>query len=167
MRLLKLPAQCEAGLGFAVVAGEVKSLAQESQRSAEHIAKIISNLQENSNLITKAVEESSREARDGNAAVADAFTAFTEIAGQVDEISKSTGEVAGASEEEAASVEEITASLSEIAGFSKKIEEEAVGVAAGSEETSSALDQISNAVNLSVQALAQITSEMEHFKTEK
>ncbi|PKL59674.1 MAG: methyl-accepting chemotaxis protein [Methanomicrobiales archaeon HGW-Methanomicrobiales-4] len=157
----------DAGLGFAVVAGEVKSLAQESQRSAEHIASIINNLQKNSNQITQAVEESSREARDGNIAVAEAFRSFTEIAKQVDEISKSMGEVAGASEEEAASVEEISASLSEIADFSKKIVGEAVGVAAGTEETSSALDQISNAINLSVQSLTQINQDMEHFKTEK
>ncbi|HWQ65719.1 MAG TPA: methyl-accepting chemotaxis protein [Methanospirillum sp.] len=156
----------DAGRGFAVVAGEVKSLAQDSQRSAEHIASIITNLQKNSDQITQAVEESSKEARDGNTAVTDAFTAFTEIAKQVDEISKSMSEVAGASEEEAASVEEISASLSEIADFSKRIEDEAVGVAAGTEETSSALNQISNAVNLSVQALGQINQEMDRFKTE-
>lgn len=157
----------DAGLGFAVVAGEVKSLALESQKSAEHIATIITDLQKNSNQITLAVEESAREARDGNTAVADAFTAFTEIARQVDEISQSMAEVAGASEEEAASVEEISASLSEIAEFSKSIEDEAVGVAAGTEETSSALDQISTAVNLSVQALTQINQEMDHFKAER
>jgi methyl-accepting chemotaxis protein len=156
----------EAGLGFAVVAGEVKTLAQESQQSAEHITSIINNLQENSKQITRAVEETSQEARNGNSAVSEAFNAFTEIARQVDEISKSMGEVAGASEEEAASVEEIAASLSEIAEFAKKIEDEAVGVAAGSEETASALDQISNAINHSVQALAKINQEMEHFKTE-
>ena len=33
----------EAGMGFAVVANEVKTLAQESQGSAENIAKIISS----------------------------------------------------------------------------------------------------------------------------
>lgn len=101
-----------------------------------------------------AVEEISNEANEGNIAVSKALTAFTEIARQVDDISKSMSEVAGALEEEAASVEEITVSLSEIAEFARKIEDEAVDVAAVSEESFSALDQISDAVNQSVKSLA-------------
>ncbi len=155
----------EAGLGFAVVAGEVKSLAQESQKSAEHIAAIISTLQTKTDQIYETVKHSSEEAESGNKAVSETLTVFQNIARLVADIATNMEQIAAASEEEAASVEEITASVSEMGTFSRETEDIAVSVSSATEETSAALDQISKAVNEASQSIYLISAEMNKFRT--
>lgn len=156
----------EAGLGFAVVAGEVKNLAQEAQESAEHINKMISDLKQNTREISQGVALSTQEAKAGNTAVNETMKVFDEIVSLIDEIATRVEQVAAATEEEAASVQEITANITEMKQFSSNIEDLALGVSAASEETTAALDQISNAVNDASVSISKISGEMDIFKTE-
>jgi methyl-accepting chemotaxis protein len=103
----------EAGLGFAVVAAEVKELANESQKSAENIALIISDLQKKSGAMAKAVQNSIIEVKSGNTAVGETLAVFNEIVESISTINSNMSEVAAASEEQAASVEEVTATVNE------------------------------------------------------
>ena len=157
----------EAGRGFAVVAGEVKILAQESQKSAEHIGTIISELQKQTNQVGAVVKNSAEEAEAGNKAVNETLSVFNDIVKEVSDIALSIEEVAATSEEEAASVEEVTASIIEMGNFTKEIEDIATGVAASSEETSAALNQISDAVSSSSKAIYHISTQMDKFQTRK
>ncbi|MDD1724475.1 MAG: methyl-accepting chemotaxis protein [Methanospirillum sp.] len=136
----------DAGMGFAVVANEVKALAQESQGSAENIAKIISSLQRQSERAAIAMNQANTEVSKGSAAITDTIRFFHTIAGQVEEISLHMTEVASLSEEEAASVEEITASVSEVKTMSAETAREAVGSASASEESSVSLNQVSSII---------------------
>lgn len=141
----------DAGMGFAVVANEVKTLAQESQGSAENIGKIISSLQKQSERATNAMSQATDEVQKGSEAITDTIRFFHTIADQVAEISNHMTEVASLSEEEAAAVEEITASVSEVKGLSEETAREAVGTASASEESAAALSQVSTVVgNLSI-----------------
>ncbi len=143
----------EAGMGFAVVADEVKTLAQESQGSAENISRIITSLQRQSEQAATAMDLATTEVSKGSVAITDTIQFFHTIAGQVEEISKNMGEVAGLTEEEAAAVEEITASITEVKEMSTETAQEAVGSAAATEETSAALNQVSTIIsNLSTVA---------------
>ncbi|PKL60757.1 MAG: methyl-accepting chemotaxis protein, partial [Methanomicrobiales archaeon HGW-Methanomicrobiales-4] len=59
----------DAGRGFAVVAAEVKSLAQESRRSAENITDMIQGLQQKSQAAAVAMETADGEVKTGNTAM--------------------------------------------------------------------------------------------------
>jgi methyl-accepting chemotaxis protein len=155
----------DAGMGFAVVANEVKTLAQESQRSAENIAKIISSLQNQSNRAAGAMNQANEEVSKGSMAITDTIRFFHTIAQQVEDISNHMTEVASLSEEETAAVEEITASVSEVKEMSRETAREAIGTASASEESAAALNQVSTIVeNLSVIA-TRINNSMSRLNT--
>jgi len=152
----------EAGLGFAVVASEVKELANESQRSAEHIAGIISGLQKKSAAMAEAVKKSLIEIEHGNSAVNQTLDIFNEIVSSISVINANMSEVAAASEEQAASVEEVTATVNEFSDMVTQTAKESVGLAAASEESSAAVDQITHMVsqvNTSMEEIHGVTSQ--------
>lgn len=154
----------DAGRGFAVVADEVKSLAIESQQSAEKIGTMISTLQRQSANATGAMSRSSNDVTQGNAAVNETLNLFSQIVTHIQQISENTSAVAAAAEEQAAAVQEITASVHELESHVTKTAEEAVSSAAATEETSAALDQISQSVSVVADASDKINKEMERFK---
>lgn len=133
----------DAGMGFAVVANEVKTLAQDSQGSAENIANIISSLQKQSEKAAIAMNLALNEVLKGSQAITDTISFFRSIANQTKQISTHMVEVASLSEEEAASVEEITASVSELNTLATSTAEEALGASAASEEAAAVLKQLS------------------------
>lgn len=152
----------DAGLGFAVVAAEVKELANESQKSAENIAGIISGLQKKSGAMADAVKKSITEVESGNDAVVQTLEVFNNIVESISVINSNMSEVAAASEEQAASVEEVTATVNEFSDMIQQTAKESVGLAAASEESSAAVDQISQMVgqvNESVSHIRETTNE--------
>lgn len=152
----------DAGLGFAVVAAEVKELANESQKSAENIAGIISGLQKKSVAMADAVQKSMREVASGNDAVVKTLEIFNTIVTSIAVIHAGMSEVAAASEEQAASVEEVTATVNEFSEMILQTAKESLGLAAASQESSAAVDQISQMVgqvNESVTHIRDTTSD--------
>ena len=147
-------------MGFAVVANEVKALAQDSQGSAENIAKIISSLQHQSEKAAIAMDQATREVGNGSVAITDTIDFFRTIADQTRQISEHMGEVATLSEEEAAAVEEITASVSEVNSIAISTAEEAVGAAAASEEAAAVLKQLSEMQVLLAESALKIKTSM-------
>jgi methyl-accepting chemotaxis protein len=133
----------DAGMGFAVVANEVKTLAQESQGSAENIARIITSLQRQSERAADAMNLATTEVTKGSTAITGTIQYFHTIAEKVEEISLNMADVASLSEEEAAAVEEITASFSEVNAMAVETAQEAIGSAAATEESAAALNQVS------------------------
>nr|WP_319538175.1 methyl-accepting chemotaxis protein [uncultured Methanospirillum sp.] len=154
----------DAGRGFAVVASEVKSLAQDSRKSAETIADLISLLQQKSQSATEAMADSNRVVLEGRQSLEQTVRAFDEIAQKIEDISSHITEVASASEEQAASVEEVTSSIQEIAGLTHTITDESVSVSSASQEISSALSQINKVVSNIVMIVDGVSEKMAQFK---
>ena len=154
----------DAGLGFAVVANEVKTLAQESQASAENIAGIIGRLQKSTERAAGAMGQATSEVKAGGAAVSESLIVFNKIVRSVEEISGHMGEVAAASEEQAASVEEISASVSEVNSLVQGTAKEAMDSAAATEEASAAIDQVSKVINNVNVIIERLSREMSRFK---
>lgn len=91
-QLLSLNASIEAaragehGQGFAVVAGEVKDLAEQSARSAHEIEKILDAVNRSSAESVEAVSELVKLAEEQNTFVAEVANVFTEITKEIDEM---------------------------------------------------------------------------------
>ena len=104
----------EAGRGVAVVAAEVKSLAQRSRQSAEHISDMITVLQKKSEDANLAIADAGKAVYEGSVALSDTLSSFTTLSAAVEDISSNMEVVAAATEEQAASFQEITASVNEM-----------------------------------------------------
>ncbi|HWQ63918.1 MAG TPA: methyl-accepting chemotaxis protein, partial [Methanospirillum sp.] len=154
----------EAGRGFAVVAAEVKSLAQDSRKSAENIADMIETLQSKASQATEAMERSTKAVKEGSNALEETLSAFGKIADTIEKINQSIVEVASASEEQAASVQEVTASIHEVAGLVQNTSKEAGEAASATEEASISIDEISKIMNGVIHIVENISHEMTKFK---
>lgn len=111
----------EAGRGFAVVADEVRKLAESSASSAQKIAKIISEVQQETiNAVTsvtagkKEIEEGAGLTFEANANFGNIVEQVAKIAVQIEQIAASSEETAASAEETSASSEEQSASIEEI-----------------------------------------------------
>lgn len=136
----------EAGRGFAVVATEVKSLAQESRKSAENIEEMIENLKKNTRNASVAMGEAKGIILDGEKMVTETLRSFNKIAESIDKVARSASEVAAATEEQAATTEEITASIHEVSNLIETTAKDATDAAAATEESASALDEITRTI---------------------
>lgn len=111
----------ESGKGFAIVAEEVRKLAESSSSSAERIVQIISEVQEDTARAEKISEEGKNEVNEGAILMAEAEEQFIEITLNVENVAKEMEQIATFAEETAASAEESTASSSEQRAAIEKI----------------------------------------------
>ncbi len=141
----------EQGRGFAVVAEEVKNLAEDSREAAERIAKMIKEVQLETNKAVEAMHRGTKTAAEGMQMVNETGRTFQEIDGMtneflkmmlgftdfvalqkgetqraarsVDSIASIAEETASASEESASSTEELTASMEDMTARAQSLSE--------------------------------------------
>ncbi|WP_413789094.1 methyl-accepting chemotaxis protein [Bacillus kandeliae] len=110
----------EHGKGFAVVADEVRKLAEESKKSADQVASLITTIQQATAHSTSIIEKSEYEVKNGIQLTAEAGEAFMHILHSVEQVAAQIQEVSATAEEMSASSEEVTASVGEMADISKE-----------------------------------------------
>ncbi|BCJ55578.1 hypothetical protein Asp14428_70530 [Actinoplanes sp. NBRC 14428] len=126
----------EAGKGFAVVASEVKDLAQETARATEDISRRVEAIQSDSG---SAVE------------------AISEIAGVIERINEYTTTIASAVEEQAATTAEMNRNVSEAAAATNRISTSIEGVATTARGTAESVEEAKE----SAAALARMSGELQ------
>ncbi len=124
----------EQGRGFAVVADEVRTLAQRTQTSTQEIQEAIERLQEGTRNAVTAMETGQNRAQNAGAKAQEAGDALQTIANAVGSITDMNAQIASASEEQTSVSEEINRSLVNIHEASNGSAEGAEGMAQASEE---------------------------------
>ena len=127
----------EQGRGFAVVAEEVRKLAEGSQGAATQIAKLVDEIQTETQNTVTVVEEGVKRTDDGVIVVDQAREAFEQIGSQIDEmvakislVLRATVEVAAVAEQTSASTEQVSASTQETSASAEEIAASAEELAA-------------------------------------
>lgn len=130
----------EAGKGFAVVADEVRKLAERSSKATKEISELITIIQENTKRSVDSVAI-------GNERVEKAGSTFKDIVKLVKDSSAKITEIAAASEQQAAQAQEVLLSVQNIASVTEE-------TAAGIEETASTATDLAGMA----EALSQLAS---------
>jgi methyl-accepting chemotaxis protein len=126
----------EAGKGFAVVASEVKELAQETARATEDISRRVEAIQ---------------------ADTAGAVDAISQISAVIGEINDFQATIAAAVEEQTATTDEMNRNVAEAAGGTRGIAAAISGLAAGTQETNERVAEAQRAAG----ELARMSGELQ------
>lgn len=121
----------EQGRGFAVVADEVRNLAQKTQQATEEIQTMIQQLQHGTREVVKVMEDSQTKTDDSVQHAAEAATALESITQAVSVINDMNTQIASAAEEQSAVAEDINRNVTNIGQVAGE-------VAGGADEASQA-----------------------------
>ncbi|UTZ20727.1 methyl-accepting chemotaxis protein [Vibrio campbellii] len=104
----------EAGRGFAVVADEVRNLAQRTQQATVEIQEMITQLQSSATSAVELMEKSVVEAAEGVELVSNAGSELDGIVGQVTQINDMNFQIATASGQQSSVAEEMSQNLTNV-----------------------------------------------------
>ncbi|WCK56559.1 methyl-accepting chemotaxis protein [Aneurinibacillus sp. Ricciae_BoGa-3] len=154
----------EHGKGFAVVADEVRKLAEQSKQSTEKIATLIEVIQNNTEKAIGSMERGTREVESGTDVVNDAGQAFTRILSSIQQVTQDIQEISAATEEMSASTEQITASVEQLAQVSSEISVSTQGIAASTEEQLASMQEITASADSLSKLSMELRTEVSKFK---
>ncbi|WP_096272551.1 methyl-accepting chemotaxis protein [Paucisalibacillus globulus] len=124
----------EHGKGFAVVADEVRKLAEQVSDSVTDITDIVGNIQEESGLVTASLQGGYKEVEQGKAQIESTGETFGGISEAITEMVNSITTISEGLADITASTQEMNGSIEEIAAVSEES-------AAGIEQTSASVQQ--------------------------
>ncbi|HWL22846.1 MAG TPA: methyl-accepting chemotaxis protein [Ureibacillus sp.] len=154
----------EHGKGFAVVADEVRKLAEQSKESASKIVDLTIEIKKDTENVAHGVSNSISSVKDGVEIIGEAGNAFSTIVQAVQTMKVQISEISATAEQISASAEEVSASVNEISNSSTESSKEVEIIAAAIEEQAATMDQVNTiAVELSEKALS-LQTEVQKFK---
>lgn len=154
----------EQGRGFAVVADEVRKLAEQSQEAAKQIATLIHEIKVDTASAVVAMDAGTKEVQIGAEVVNHAGQSFTEIYGSINEVSLQIKEISVAIQDMNESGQRIVASVQAIDGISKNTAGQAQTVATATAEQSAMMEEIASASYALAEMSVELTVAIRKFK---
>lgn len=135
----------EAGRGFAVVADEVRKLAEQSQDAAKQITVLINEVQSKTDSAVAFMEDSKKEVDTGTSVVSIAGRSFEEILTMVRDMTNQIQEISASIQEITSGTQNVVNAVQEIDGETKKAAEQTQTISAATEEQSASVEEIASA----------------------
>jgi methyl-accepting chemotaxis protein len=149
----------EQGRGFAVVADEVRKLAEESQQAAAVIARLIGEIQTETGRAVDVVETGQRRTDEGADTVEQARASFVAIGGSIEEMTERVTQIDEAIARISGAAARVQADMAEVATVAEESSASSEQVSASTEETSASATEIAS----SAEQLARSASELEEL----
>ena len=153
----------EHGKGFAVVADEVRKLAEQSKESANSIVDLTLEIRQDTDNVEKAVSNSIKAVTTGVQIISNAGQSFGSISQAVEKMTNQIEEISATSEQISASAEEVTASVNEIAGGAEGASDAINVIAAAMEEQTATMEQISDVAQELSSSAQRLQVEIQKF----
>lgn len=152
------------GHGFAVVAAEVKKLAEQSASSANQITELIRDIRTEIDRSSRSVSEVTTSMEDGMRKAELAGELFAEISGSVEEVSEQIQEVSSAIQQMILHTEEVVESIGLIVNVAGLTSTGMVSVAAASEEQLATVHEISASADFLSDRANELQDRINRFK---
>jgi len=154
----------EAGRGFAVVADEIRKLAEESQRATEDIAKMLSSLR----ATIEHVENGSKEMFEGVDEIAvmgeEVTKRFREILGRIEEINSMIENTAATAQEQGAAAEEMASAMDNVTKIVEGVVESLNRMESLIEDQTESAAKVSQAAERLSELSEQLSALVQKFK---
>lgn len=154
----------EHGKGFAVVADEVRKLAEQVQFSVTDISTIVNRIQGETGNVTTALQSGYEEVKRGTTQLNQTNETFEQISVAVEDMILNINTISGNLNKVAHNSKSINAAIDEMASISQ---ESAAGVeqtTATVEETAATMDEISKSANQLAGMAEELNSQLQQFK---
>lgn len=148
----------EAGRGFAVVADEVRRLAESSAKSSEDIDTKLKQIQENAQIVVEDIETSSNEVNQGKMVIDSSLKILDEIASRIRNVSRNVSKLSDSAQAEMSKVKLVSESATEISAVAEQN-------AAATEEASGAVEQQiaqTQEIAASANQMSELASQLQH-----
>ena len=149
----------EHGKGFAVVADEVRKLAELSRQSASQISGLIEVIQKETHQVVEMMNKGTVEISEGSLLVEETGRTFEEILKSIENVSEEIQEVSAISEEMSASVQQVNVSIDEVTKIARDSVASTAEIASATEEQLASMEEVSSS-SASLARMAENLREM-------
>ncbi|MER2107540.1 MAG: methyl-accepting chemotaxis protein [Solibacillus sp.] len=154
----------EHGKGFAVVADEVRKLAEQSKESAQLIGNLTNEILTETTHVEQSVTEGLARVETGVHVIHEAGSSFSSIVASVEAVTVRMAEVSAVTEEMSAGTEEVSASVETLASNIREAAEQTEAITQQIEEQTASLQEI-NAIATNLEAKSeQLNATISKFK---
>ncbi|KYH32704.1 methyl-accepting chemotaxis protein [Neomoorella mulderi] len=154
----------EQGRGFAVVADEVRKLAEQSAEATKQIVGLVQEIQRETERVVNSMAEGSRDVRQGTEVVTRTGMAFAAIEQSIQTLVSKIKNVAGKAEEMYEGSRQVKGRVESIAAGIEEMAASTQQVSASTEEQTAAVDQISQAAQQLAAAAGNLERAVARFK---
>ena len=131
----------EAGRGFAVVADEVRKLAEESQQATQGIESLITEIKSSTDSAVKSMESGKKEVEEGGQVVSQALQSLDSIGSQIITITSSIDALTAVAEQSSSSSQQMSAGVQQTSSSMQQVASAAQQLASTSEELKELVSQ--------------------------
>ena len=154
----------EAGRGFAVVADEVRKLAEESGSAASKIAGLIASIQNETQEAARRMEQGTKDVEEGRTVIVQAGEAFQTITEAVGGLATQADAILSGARASAERAENLVKVMADIHASSESVTSETHSVSAATEEQAATMDDVAEASRKLLELSNQLQAAAARFR---